>query len=210
MRKFSHEATPQARLTLKSMASIAALGLCGVAAPASAASYIVAETIGSTGHVNGSIVTDGATGTLTNANIISWNLLVQGGGSSITLTNANSSLSVLGTSLTATASALSFNYSNPSNSYIIFQFGGVGGGNPYWCNATNAGLCYQGATAAPVYYNDSTTQVEARSGTEVIASAAAIGAVPEPATWAMMILGFGAVGAGLRHRRSQVIRFKPA
>jgi hypothetical protein len=27
------------------------------------------------------------------------------------------------------------------------------------------------------------------------------GAVPEPATWAMMILGFGAAGATLRHRR---------
>jgi hypothetical protein len=30
---------------------------------------------------------------------------------------------------------------------------------------------------------------------------AAAGAVPEPATWAMLILGFGAVGAGLRTRR---------
>ncbi len=28
------------------------------------------------------------------------------------------------------------------------------------------------------------------------------GAVPEPATWAMMVIGFGAVGAGLRSRRS--------
>lgn len=28
------------------------------------------------------------------------------------------------------------------------------------------------------------------------------GAVPEPATWAMLILGFGAVGASLRRRRS--------
>ena len=27
------------------------------------------------------------------------------------------------------------------------------------------------------------------------------GAVPEPATWAMMILGFGAVGAGMRRRK---------
>jgi hypothetical protein len=27
------------------------------------------------------------------------------------------------------------------------------------------------------------------------------GAVPEPATWAMMLIGFGAVGAGMRHRK---------
>jgi hypothetical protein len=31
--------------------------------------------------------------------------------------------------------------------------------------------------------------------------------VPEPATWAMMIAGFGAVGIGLRRRRRQAVRF---
>jgi hypothetical protein len=31
------------------------------------------------------------------------------------------------------------------------------------------------------------------------------GAVPEPATWGLMILGFAAVGAGLRNRRRRVI-----
>jgi hypothetical protein len=31
----------------------------------------------------------------------------------------------------------------------------------------------------------------------------AIGALPEPATWAMMLLGFGVVGAALRHRRGK-------
>lgn len=43
----------------------------------------------------------------------------------------------------------------------------------------------------------------------VVNSAAATPAVPEPATWAMMLLGFGAMGGALR-RRSQVaarIRF---
>ena len=34
-------------------------------------------------------------------------------------------------------------------------------------------------------------------------TASVSGAVPEPATWAMMILGFGAVGAGLRRRGGQ-------
>ena len=32
-------------------------------------------------------------------------------------------------------------------------------------------------------------------------AAEAAGAVPEPATWAMMLLGFGAVGGAARHRR---------
>jgi len=30
-------------------------------------------------------------------------------------------------------------------------------------------------------------------------------AVPEPATWAMMLIGFGAIGWQLRRRRSQVL-----
>ena len=32
------------------------------------------------------------------------------------------------------------------------------------------------------------------------------GAVPEPATWAMMLMGFGLVGFGLRNRRKPVVR----
>ena len=40
------------------------------------------------------------------------------------------------------------------------------------------------------------------SGTLTISAIAA--AVPEPATWAMMIAGFGMVGGALRHRRGNV------
>ena len=35
---------------------------------------------------------------------------------------------------------------------------------------------------------------------------ATVTAVPEPATWAMMIIGFGLVGAGMRSRRRQTVR----
>ena len=35
-------------------------------------------------------------------------------------------------------------------------------------------------------------------------AAGVAGAVPEPATWAMMLLGFGALGATLRRRRAAV------
>lgn len=33
------------------------------------------------------------------------------------------------------------------------------------------------------------------------------GAVPEPATWAMMILGFGLIGGAMRRKQRQVVRF---
>ena len=41
-------------------------------------------------------------------------------------------------------------------------------------------------------------------------SAASTPAVPEPATWAMMIAGFGAIGVALRRRPSAVRRTAPA
>lgn len=36
----------------------------------------------------------------------------------------------------------------------------------------------------------------------------AINAVPEPATWAMMLLGFGAIGFGMRRRRADTVRVR--
>lgn len=44
----------------------------------------------------------------------------------------------------------------------------------------------------------------------VTASSAAIAAVPEPATWLLLILGFGAVGAAQRKRTQPSLRFAPA
>jgi len=38
----------------------------------------------------------------------------------------------------------------------------------------------------------------------LVAAAQSVGAVPEPATWAMMLIGFGLAGAGMRRRRVQI------
>ncbi|WP_337187181.1 PEPxxWA-CTERM sorting domain-containing protein [Phenylobacterium sp.] len=38
-------------------------------------------------------------------------------------------------------------------------------------------------------------------GTLVVSGSPDVGAIPEPGAWALMILGFGGVGATLRHRR---------
>jgi hypothetical protein len=40
-----------------------------------------------------------------------------------------------------------------------------------------------------------------RGTTSAFTGAIAFGAVPEPSTWAMMLLGFGAVGFAMRRRR---------
>lgn len=41
----------------------------------------------------------------------------------------------------------------------------------------------------------------------VLIDAVSVGAVPEPATWAMMILGFGVVGGAMRRRTRQTVSY---
>ncbi len=53
-----------------------------------------------------------------------------------------------------------------------------------------------------VFYGD-VFRFEAPEGTTYTASHRFLTAVPEPATWALMLLGFGAVGAALRRKRHQ-------
>ena len=58
-------------------------------------------------------------------------------------------------------------------------------------------------------FNDSAVNPDAiwRSGTITITYDAASAAVPEPATWAMMMLGFGLLGAGMRRRTTTRVRY---
>jgi hypothetical protein len=50
-------------------------------------------------------------------------------------------------------------------------------------------------------YGDWTSNVDVVRLDNVAMSARSVSAVPEPATWAMMIVGFGAAGAAIRRRR---------
>jgi hypothetical protein len=66
--------------------------------------------------------------------------------------------------------------------------------------------------AADLYYpcrcsGDSVLRLTATQGTVYIQGFddAQVASVPEPATWGMMILGFGMVGAGMRRRKSTLV-----
>jgi hypothetical protein len=84
--------------------------------------------------------------------------------------------------------------------FNIFDNYTAADGSPVYslCNSAFNGGCVGGdANAAPV--------------ATFTLTAAGSGAVPEPATWAMIIAGMGMIGGGLRLRRRQpVLRYLPA
>jgi PEP-CTERM motif-containing protein len=177
------------------------------ASAADATIYVANRTVGSTGSVSLSITTDDTVGALTPANILAFNIFVSDGVNNFTLTEANSIAFAVGLDLTATATDLSFNYDGAG--YFIFR--APLGGGPF--------LCLQAATpcfdfAAPgeglePVSPDNVYEITRYTGTQIVASVAE-GGVPEPATWAMMLVGFGAIGMAMRRNRRRAVLMQSA
>lgn len=182
---------------------VTALALMSASTAASAALiiYDVNQSIG-LGSVVGTIQTNGTLGVLGGSDIVGFNLTVSGPGASVNLTQADSVFVSEGTNLSATMSNLLFDYSG-SSGYALFQKGSFGTGQQYYCNASVADTCFQGASAIAESFNSPSAQVEARTGLQSIGT---VTAVPEPAAWAMMIGGFGLIGSLMRRRNRHVPR----
>lgn len=86
--------------------------------------------------------------------------------------------------------------------------------NASWLNITNNASLFLGTDAAvTTFYPElangsfSENQVACCGGNFITFTAAvAQGSVPEPASWALMLAGFGAVGGAMRYRR-RAVRF---
>lgn len=63
---------------------------------------------------------------------------------------------------------------------------------------------FTGSPNAPVFSTGSFTLVNPFFGNGTLNISQAVAAVPEPASWAMMIVGFGAIGLARRRRGSRV------
>lgn len=186
-----------------------ATGMAMMAAQAANATivYTFNDPVGAVGAITGTVTTDGSTGAISAANILAWNLMVQGNGASLNLTDGNSGVFGGGTALTATATDMRFNFSDPSPSYLLFQVS-FGNSHQYACFAStffNSTPCYQGYSAVPVYSGDSTAQYTGEGSQTVVTGDRVIGTVrggvvPEPATWTMLLAGFAAVGLAQRRR----------
>jgi hypothetical protein len=156
----------------------------------------------------GTITTNGTLGILANTDIIDWNLTFSGVGAPITITPSYSNvLAGFVSDLTATATTLIFNADDLTpGGYLIFASptcfpcGQIG-----WINAGGSGI---GAGTAMIFSAHSASEFslynfengQPLSGQTIIASVAS---VPEPSTWAMMILGFAGVGFMAYRRKAQ-------
>jgi len=173
-----------------------ALGLAAslaLAASANATTYFGNRTVG-TATVDFTIVTDDTLGALTVDNILDWSVKISNNGetAAFTANDDGAKLSIVGSAFTAGAGGLYFDFGAAGTNYAAF----VSAFRQSYCVQTTACWDFAGpkeTAAAGAFATNS--QVAPRTGVEQIA------AVPEPGTWALMLLGFGGAGAALRSRR---------
>jgi hypothetical protein len=118
----------------------------------------------------GTLTTNGTIGVLTASDIVSWNITLTDQGNpayDLTLTPSNSGIpELIGTGLTASATALNFNYGDAGSEFAIqgTQYGFFSG-YQYVCFSASGGACAAGDTIVPYYYSVDGVQA-AQSGNQ--------------------------------------------
>jgi hypothetical protein len=171
--------------------------------------YTVNLSIGSTGSVTGSIVTDGTIGSLTASDFVDWNLTVSDtvhGSVDLLgpLSGNNSFVAGILSDESATATNLLFNFSATDQGYLYFEgnsapatfvcFGpGGGGGFNQTCAVGQAGNV-EGIS------DQNFEQSTLLTGSQVIGT---VSTAPEPGSVVSLLTGMGALGllAGLVKRK---------
>jgi PEP-CTERM motif len=176
-------------------------------AGASPITYNVTDTAGSLSYT-GTITTDGNTGILGKADISSWSLTIHGFVTPEILTPADSVIVINGISLlSATSTNLAWIHNdNIGNVESDFFF------ETPRASFTNAEIGYEQTTGYnPVVFFISTqnptggsTQTVDLGTSDVFGTAVVTASVPEPSTWAMMLLGFAGIGF-IAYRRRKTI-----
>jgi hypothetical protein len=149
--------------------------------------YTVDQTVGS-GSVTGFITTDGTIGTLDATNLVAWNLLLDDGTNTTNVVSGTSSVGDVGDDLTASPTALMFNFSGADYGYFYFN------GTP---PSSDGQLCYSASPTCFFYTGTGFWGVGGdghvytiESGNQIIATA-----TPEPGTSVLMLIGMGFVFA---------------
>ncbi len=184
----------------RARAILGALAAMTLAASALAApiTYGVNQAIGA-GSVTGTITTDGTLGTLSQADITGWSLLLSDGTNTFSLKSGSSAVYLQGSDVTADASHVYFDFSGADSGVLAFQQN-LFSGSHYYCNATQAAsfYCAPGESVVPTdVFSNPNFPRQALSGVQVIASAAP---VPEPAS--LVLMAGGVLALALRRRQA--------
>jgi len=154
--------------------------------------------------VSGNITTDGTIGVLGLSNILGWDLdLVDNlnSANNIDLTSLNSSIvTFTGTALSATATALSFDYSG-TGEFGIQETGFDFSGEHYFCFSTGVFACLAGETIAPGdVFDDGVVATGAAEpvGNQPLNQAPS--SVPEPSTYGFVLTGLLGLGGSLKRK----------
>lgn len=190
--------TIRQQLALASIA-LGALHLGAGSAQAGNIEYLVNQVKGEA-SVSGSITTDGTLGALGGAHVLSWNLLLDDGPSTFTLTGANSQLFGV-SNWSASASQLFFDFGGDAGTLI--QNPVIGSGINYLGFDTAWGGIGGGYSAIDWRVNGALTVIN-YSGVQAFATAAP--AVPEPAVPGMLLIGVGLIGLAARRRQSEAFK----
>jgi PEP-CTERM motif len=140
--------------------------------------------------ITGSITTDGSLGVLSSSDITAYSISLD----EIALTNSNSTLHLAGSGLSATETDLTFDFLSTPGSL------------PNFVIRTNSFLLeYLGSSTGGDIFVTFGAQMEqlAEPNSALIAEVAS---VPEPATWAMMLLGFAGLGFMSYRRKARPAR----
>ena len=196
----------------KSILAASVLALC--AGSAHATTYVSTRNVGdATAQL--SITTDDTIGVLAKGNILDWTITLTRGARTTTLFGPgddNSIVDISGNALTASATQLSFDFGGADNSYVLFMNtdgSDISTFRSLWTIQTSGSFTSFRDPKEVIRFaflpdGDPYITEAARSGVVAFASVVGAGPVPEPATWAMMIAGFGLAGAATRRARRSV------